>query len=243
MPEYSDRSNVDLKIVALLLALAAAVFHVVLAANGKGISRDQHLGTAVTYARGNIDLLRPVIIGANANDAPTPLEFPIWQALTAVVMKMFGPWYGWGNVVSLLFQFASVWPVYHLASALLSNRAAWWAAAFYLGQPITFLLGGQASADGAAASFAVWFLYCGWRVVTSGWKWWPAAAVFGALSAPTKVPFLLVAVLSLFFWLLYMHRGSAAAWAKVVSLGATCTAVFLIWNSHINRCYAMAELP
>src|SRR5688572_21917095 len=86
----------DLKLVVVIFTLAVVCFHIALALRGREISRDQHLGTAVLYAQGKIDLLHPVILGMNTTGTPTPMEFPIWQATTALFMKIFGVWFGWG---------------------------------------------------------------------------------------------------------------------------------------------------
>jgi hypothetical protein len=233
-----------LRIVVLLLAVAVITFHLVLALQDRGLARDQHLGTAVEYAQGEIDLLRPIILGHNANDAPTPLEFPIWQALTAVWMKIFGPWLGWGNVVSLLFHLSGLWPVFHLAKGLISQRAADWAMIFYLLQPMPFLWGGTAGVDSMAASLALWFVYCGWRMIeTPAWFWWLAACVVGLLSATTKAPFFMVAGLTLFFWVLRDHRKSPRTWLKLIFAGALGVAAFVLWNHHAELCYQAAEMP
>jgi len=91
----------------IILALSAAAgivfFHLACAWFGFSQYRDQHLGTALVYARDGIDLLRPVIVGFNANNAPTPLEFPLWQSAASLPLRWFGGWLGWANIVSLLF--------------------------------------------------------------------------------------------------------------------------------------------
>ena len=99
MPERPD-NRLLIAAAALCFALVAA-FHLLSAKAGHPHYRDQHIGTALEYAKGRIDLLRPVVVGFNAADTPTPLELPVWQALAAVVFKMIGPWWGWANVVSL----------------------------------------------------------------------------------------------------------------------------------------------
>ena len=95
-PRFSPSSTV---IVAALLGVLA--LHLTLVFRGTGLLRSQHLGTALLYANGSIDVMHPVIVGFNAAGTPTPLEFPLWQAATGALMKFFGPWWGWGNVVSL----------------------------------------------------------------------------------------------------------------------------------------------
>src|SRR5271166_3722000 len=108
------RSNKDLIFPVLFFAAGLVFFEIWMATTNHDNSRDQHLGGAVAYAKGHIDLLRPMLLGFNANGTPTPLEFPIWQALTSIFMKCFGIWYGWGNLVSLAFLFSSLWALFDL---------------------------------------------------------------------------------------------------------------------------------
>lgn len=234
----------DLKLLLGLAILAVLAFHLGLAFSGRGIGRDQHLGTAILYAKNGIDLLHPVIVGANANGAPTPLEFPLWQAVTGLLMKLFGSWYGWGNVVSLIFHLSSLWPVFHLARRLFSERCAWWALVLYSFQPLTFLYGGYASTDGMSAYLAIWFIYLVAEMLeTKSWRWWAAATVVGSLSATTKAPFFFVMGLTAFFWLLQGHRNSGKAWLQLSTVGAISVLAFVAWNQHCNRCYAAGEMP
>jgi hypothetical protein len=220
------------------------LFHLVAAYRGIGISRDQHLGTAVAYARSEIDLLRPIIIGANVNGAPTPLEFPLWQALTAMLMKAFGLWLGWGNVTSLFFHLATLWPIFQLAKRMFSARAGWWAMIFFAVQPLSFVWGGMASADAMSAALAVWFVYLACRMMQSGHPgWWCASLLVGCLSSTTKAPFFLVAGLTTFLWLLKEHRRASRAWLQLTSVGMISVVAFWIWNHHANNCYEQAELP
>lgn len=234
----------DLKLVVLILLLGTIVFHLGLAWKGRGLGRDQHLGTAVEYAKHQIDLLRPIILGANANDTPTPLEFPLWQAITALLMKIFGRWYGWGNVTSLVFHISTLCPLFFLGQRMFSTRVAWWAVTLFLAQPLAFMWGGMASVDGMSATFAIWFVFLSWRMMsTARWSWWPATAIAGCLSATTKAPFFMVAGLTTFFWLLYEHRRSRTAWLQLSSTGAISLAAFVWWNHHANTFYEIAELP
>lgn len=52
---------------ALFLLAALWAYALGWALSGYPIYRDQHIGTAIEYAHNGIDLLRPVIVGFNAN--------------------------------------------------------------------------------------------------------------------------------------------------------------------------------
>jgi hypothetical protein len=235
--------NRDLTVLAVLLALGIVVFELWMATTDHDNSRSQHLGGAVAYAKGHIDLLRPMLLGFNANGSPTPLEFPIWQALTAVLMKCFGIWYGWGNVVSLLFYFSSIAALFSLCRRLNSDRAAWWAVVFTLLQPLTILAGGRAGGDSTAWGFAMWFIYFSYRMINDGGLWWPAAILTGCLSAITKAPFFMAAGLTAFFWLWLRQKSSIRAWLFLSSAGIISVLACLAWNFHCQKIYAEAEFP
>ena len=236
--------NGDLIFLVVFFSACLAALQLAMAASGHGLMRVQHLATAVEYARGHINLMRPVIPGFNANGTPTPLDFPIWQGITAALMKAFGVWYGWGNVVSLVFLFSSLWPLFDLTRRLYSKRAAWWTLFFSLTQPITILIAGEAGGDGTAWAFALWFVYCAFRMMDGGgWRWWPAAALAGCLSATTKAPFFMTAGLAAFLWLLRDYRRSRPAWIGLAAAGAVSCAAFAAWSAYSHRVYAEAEFP
>ncbi len=238
------RNNKDLIFLALLFGAGLVFFELWMATTNHDNSRDQHLGGAVAYAKGRIDLLRPMLPGFNANGTPTPLEFPIWQALTAIFMKCLGIWYGWGNVVSLAFFFSSLWVLFDLCRRMGSARTGWWAILFSLVQPLSIICGGQAGGDSTAWAFAMWFIYFSHRMMSEGkWRWWPWAVAAGGLSAATKAPFFMTAGLTAFFWLWLRHRASRRAWVLLISAGAMATLFFLAWNFHCHRVYAEAEFP
>lgn len=238
------KDNRDLVYITAVLSLGIIFFQLWMATTEHDNSRDQHLGGAVAYAKSHIDLLRPMLLGFNANGAPTPLEFPIWQALTAIFMKAFGIWYGWGNVVSLLFLFSSLWVLFNLCQQTGSPRVAWWAVVFSLVQPLNLIIGGQAGGDSTAWAFAMWFIYFSHRMMMEGrWRWWWLAVAAGGLSATTKAPFFMAAGLTTFFWLLLRHRHSVQAWIFLSSAGAISAVLLMAWNFHCHKVYAEAEFP
>jgi hypothetical protein len=235
----------DLQLAVVLFGIALIAFHLSFAATGHCIMRDQHMNTAVQYAKGRIDLLHPMVPGVNANSVPTILELPIWQAATALLMKTFGSrWYGWGNVVSLLFLCSSFWPLIALARKLVSPRAAWWAALFYVTQPLTFLWGGMAEVSGAAAAFSLWFCYLAVQSFDSkNGLWSLAAGAAGILAALTKAPFFMAAGLMALFYVLREHRKSPEAWLKLSLVGFVSCLAFVLWTRHANHYAEMAEFP
>ncbi len=235
----------DLRILLALIVGAAFALHLGSAAAGHSFYRDIHLGTALEYAKGSVDLFSPVIVGFNANGMPTPQELPLWQALAGLVMKIGGGWFGWANLVSLLIFCSSLWPVFRLARRFLrDDRAAWWVVVFFASQPLIVVHAGLASTDILCLAFAVWFLDCATSALDSGAaRSWIAAAVTGALCAVSKAPFFLAAGLALFLLLVVEHRRSSSRWAGLAGVGIFGAAAFGLWTRHADSCLAAAEFP
>lgn len=226
------------------MGLGIVAFHLTYAAAGFSLYRDQHLGTAIIYAREGIDLLRPIIIGFNANSAATPQEFPVWQAAASLPLRWFGEWFGWANLVSLMLFATSLYPVFKLGEALGGKNVAWWAVALLLAQPLIWVQAGQAGTDGLSFAAAVWFFYCGYRVLSEGRWWWTAAtAVTGALAATQKLPFMMAAGIGLGLLLLLRHRRELTAWIALAVSAIFSAAVFVLWTRHTDACLALAEFP
>ena len=210
------------------MGLGIVAFHLAYAAAGFSHYRDQHLGAALVYAREGIDLLRPMIIGFNANAAPTPQEFPLWQAAASLPMRWFGEWFGWANIVSLLFFATALFPIFKLGEALGDRNTGWWTLALLLTQPLIWVHAGQAGTDGLSFAIATWFFYCGYCAMVKGRWWWTiATAVTGALAATQKLPFMLAAGIGLGLLLLLRHRKESSAWIAMVVSGLFTAIVLL----------------
>jgi hypothetical protein len=228
----------------LVVLLTCIVFHLGLARQGYPCYRDQHVGTALEYAKGRIDVLNPIIIGFNASNTPTPLELPIWQTMTALLFKAFGTWFGWANVTSFLFGLGTLWPLYDLARAYSGPRAAWWALLFYVSQPLVFYYNGRGATDGSCLTFALWFLYSADLLLRTGHTRWLLPTVFfGSLSAVTKAPFFFCVGLTSFFLLLLHGRRDVKRWGLLLISGALPLGVFAWWTAHTNAVLAAAEFP
>jgi hypothetical protein len=126
---------------------------------GFPIYRDQHLGTAIKYANEGVDLLRTVIIGFNATGTGTPQEFPVWQALAGLALRLMGGWWEAATIVSLLLFSLSL-PFFGKAAKEDSDaKTAWIALLFLLSQPLVFHLAGGAQTGGLSLGLLFFFFY------------------------------------------------------------------------------------
>jgi hypothetical protein len=204
-----------------------------------------YIGTALEYAHDGVDLLRPQIVGFNATETPIAQEFPLWQALTALIFRVTDShWYGWGNLVSLALFFTGVWPFLQLATHYAGARAGWWATVFFLAQPLHVLIAGMAGPDGMALTLTLWFLYFADRLIRKRkWYHWVFAVITGSLLAVTKAPFFFTAGLVSVAFLFLNGWRNLINWGLLASTGALAAAAFYLWTSHANQLAAQAEFP
>ena len=244
MQDERNQSSGLAPLIAVLFGLIVA-FHLGNALTGKSLIRASHLSTALEYAHGHINLLRPVIAGFNANGTPTAQELPLWQAAVALVFKATGStWYGWANVVSLLFFATLLWPFFQLARQYVGERPAWWALAFFLAQPLTVVLAGKAATDGFCLAVTIWFLFFADGMIRGGgWRWWLPTAVFACLSAVSKVPFFMVAGLVSVVLLLLNNIRAWRPWCLLIAAGVAAMGVFVVWSRYCDFLSAQAEYP
>lgn len=88
----------------------------------------------------------------------------------------------------------------------------------------------------------MWFVFFGERLLRTGQIGWAIpAALFGALSAVTKVPFFFCAGLALFFMLVVQHRKSLRRWVLLAAVGLFAAGVFGAWTHYTNKVAAQAE--
>lgn len=220
-------------------------FHLGSALAGKSLFRATHLGTALEYAHGSINLLRPVMVGFNATGSPTAQEFPLWQAAAATAFKATGStWYGWANVVSLLFFATALWPFFQLARQYVGERAAWWSLVFFLAEPLIVMNAGEAATDGFCLVLTIWFLFFADKMIRSGKAvWWLPTAFFAGLSAVSKLPFFMAAGLGSVAILLVNGIRAWRSWGLLAAAGIFGAGAFLAWTHYTDSLAARAEYP
>ncbi len=229
---------------AAFFYLLIAIFHLASANAGYSYYRDIHVGAALEYAKGHIDILRPVIVGFNATGTPTPQELPIWQALAGAVFKGFGMWFGWANLLSLLLFATGLWPLYHLAKQYMGERGACWSLIFFLAQPLLIMMSGQASPDGLSLALSIWFLYFAVKLIRTGATvWLLPSIVVGALCAVTKLPLFMATGLTSFLLLLLHAPRNGKLWALLIATGTASGVLFMGWTRYTDSCLTLAEFP
>ena len=231
-------------LVAFLFALIV-LFHLGNALKGQSFYRALHLGTALEYSRGSVNLLKPVVVGFNATGTPTAQELPVWQAAVGCVFKaLHSEWFGWANLVSLFFFTTCLWPFFQLARHYIGDRAAWWSLAFFLAQPLIVVWSGLASTDSFSLVVTVWFLFFADRMIRTGnLSWWLPAAFFATLSAVSKLPFFVDAGLCSAFLLIAQNPRDLRRIVLLGSVGLVAAGLFFGWTHYADSLSAQAVYP
>jgi hypothetical protein len=240
-----NSETIRVKALTAVLFCCIVAFHLLCAVSGKPLFRAVHLGTALEYAHGPINILRPIVVGYDANDAPMAQELPLWQAAVGGLLKLAGSnWYGWANVVSLISFGFGLWPYFQLARRYAGEREAWWALAFFLAEPVVVFAAGLGSTDGFCLTLTLWFLYFADQMIrTGGVRWWVAATVFASLSAVSKLPFFMTAGLCSVAMLIVAGVKSWRPWLLLIAAGSIAAIVFAVWTWYTNKLLGAVEYP
>jgi 4-amino-4-deoxy-L-arabinose transferase-like glycosyltransferase len=234
----------DLALILSFFVGLVILFHVGTALRGHGQFRDLHLGTALHYAQTKIDLADTIIVGFNATGTPTIQELPVWQMAAGLAFKLLGPWWGWANIVALGLFLPCLFPLFQIARMCLDERRAWWVLIFFLAEPLVFINAGAAATDGFCLAAAIWFLYCGVKLVREpGLKWLALACALGSLTAVSKLPFFMAAGLALFFLTLWQSGFDIKRLGFLAVAGGVSGMVFLLWTHYTDSLQANAVFP
>ena len=223
-------------IAAVALAMLALLWLYAIgwALLGYPIYRDQHIGAALEYASNGIDVLRPVIVGFNANGTGTPQELPLWQAAASVGLNLFGEWWGGATLASLLLFTIFLPSLYQTAKWEMDSSFAWFVVALLLAQPIVFHLAGGAQTDGFSLALLLGFVWSTeWLRRETGALSWVACALLASLLAVTKFPFLMAGGFAAALMLIW-QRASLKSWLLLACAALAAAAVFLPWNAWCN---------
>lgn len=194
---------------------------------------------SLDFARRGIDLLHPAV-GWLGHHRTLIFEFPLAEAMSAVLDRAFGATPMWDRVVSLTFFIVSAAYLRGFVGRIASARAARLATLAYLALPLGQFYSRAAHVDFVAIAAAHGVLYHGARTLERpAWGQWTAAAAWGVVGALVKAPYLVpVAGVLLVAW-------SAVPSALGATLGGLAAAVtlasFIAWRHHTDA--VNAALP
>lgn len=167
------------------------------------------------------------------------LEFPLPEAITAVLYKLFGPDLVWARLVTLLFFLGAVRYWYLIIRLLTGAELARIATVIYLFLPLGLFYSRAIHIDFCAVFFAHMMLYhylVGIRDMSSRQLFLGSfAAGFGFL---VKAPYVFYLALPLLLWI--THHGRWAYVLRRVWVFLFPIGVFYLWQRHVQAVNAAA---
>jgi len=193
---------------------------------------------SLEFVRHGIDLLHPAVCWLGGHRTLI-FEFPLPEAMSAGLQKLFGVGEHWDRIVALAFFLAATFFLHRFLDLAAGRRTAWLATLAWLALPLGQFYSRAAHVDFAATAGAHALLYHGARAARGGgWAHAGGAALGGALAAMIKAPYLLPVLGPLALVAL-----SATGIAPLLSLGAALLVTviaFKLWRGHVDAVNARA---
>ncbi len=218
----------------VLLALAVRCYHITSPLDdAHSFRQTQTAGLIRDYYRDGIDLLYPRMITLG-DPGYVVLEFPVYQAVAAVLYKVFSPDVIWARLLSICFGLLSIVFVYRIARKFLDERPSIFAAFFYAFMPLDIFFQRVPIPDPLAIMLSLMML----DFLIEGIKGNTGRLVFGILAAALGIVIKSPIVAPLYLPLLYVawrqKEDRPAAMARFfISLGIPLAAL-AVWQYHAN---------
>ena len=183
------------------------------------------------YHRG-FDLLHPAVCWLGAHRTIL-LNFPLSEAITAVLYHLFGPSPFWDRIVALGFFLISAAYVRGIAGRLAGKRVSALATLAYLALPLGQYFSRVPHIEFSVLAAVDGTLYHAIRACTERRASQTAAATLWAtIAAVIKGPYL--GTLAIPLLLLLLARPALATFARLATMLGVAIAGFLVWRHHVD---------
>ena len=190
------------------------------------------------FARHGIDLMHPTVAWLGAHRHMI-YEFPLPEAIAAVIHRAFGFDPMWDRLVALAFFLLGLVWLHRLTREFTDEATARFTTFAYLLLPLSQFYSRAATIDFCAQAFAMGFLYHGVLAMRGRSRWHVVlAGIFGVAGSWLKVPYL-VPVMFPFLLAVFTAKHDDARVRAVVILLATGLG-FAWWRAQMNALNAAA---
>jgi hypothetical protein len=187
---------------------------------------------SLDFLRRGIDLFHPSVCWLGAHRTLI-FEFPLPEAMSAMLYRAFGPDPFWDRLVALGFFVVSAAYLRAFTGLIVERRVSWLVTLAYLAFPLGQFYSRAAHVDFAALAFAHGFLYHAAVAVRGGSLGHAGlAAASGALAAMIKAPYLVPVLgpLALVVWDRRGPRSIALSGGALLAAGVA----FVAWRRHVD---------
>jgi hypothetical protein len=210
------------------------------------------LSTIEAFHRDGIDLFHPRAIH-QGYPGVLVLEFPLFQAVAAMVYDLFGAHIEWVRLLNILFGAGALWLVWRIARHLLDETTALFAACVYWLSPLNILYQRSTLADPFAVLISLVSFHClalllirdKESVPANPRKDWMRFGVFAAttvLAALLKALYLWPAFLLLAWGVVRSRRKFDVRVAGAAGVFGVAGILFLLWNHYATSVNALSPI-
>lgn len=193
---------------------------------------------SLEMARHGVDLLHPVVCWLGGHRILI-FEFPLPEAMSALLQRGFGGGVVWDRVVDLAFYVVATVYLHLFVRLAAGARVAWVATIAWLAFPLGQFYSRAAHVDFAATAGAHALLFHGARTARGGGGGHAAGAtVAGVLAALIKAPYL-IPLLGPLALVALSAAGPMALGGLAAALAVTAVA-FKLWRRHVDAVNAQA---
>lgn len=197
---------------------------------------------ARNFIKDGFNLLYPQsdsLFALNQYNLPNPNryfinEFPLYNAIVALVYRFFGVSHVYGRIVSIAFATLGALALYALTRRLTTPKIALLALALYQFNPYNIYYSRVVMPDPAYVAFSIFALYFCVRWVASG------RFVHGVLMATTFAlatlvkPYAIFLLIPLLYWILRHPTPHTRSFSKLFFFGALSLTPLLLWRYHVT---------
>ena len=193
---------------------------------------------SIEFARHGIDLLHPAVCWLGAHRILI-FEFPLPEAMSALLQRAFGPGVVWDRIVDLAFFVVATVYLHAFVRLIAGARPAWIATLAWLAFPLGQFYSRAAHVDFAAIAGAHALLFHATRTARGGgWGHAAGALAGGVLAALVKAPYLLPLIGPLA--LVGLSVTGPMAFGALAVAGVVTIAAFELWRRHVDATNALA---
>lgn len=183
--------------------------------------------------KGEGDIFHPQVAWMGGHKQ-TILEFPLHEAITAVLYRIFWPGHVWARLVTLLFFLGSAVYLFRIIRLVSSTDHARMACLIYLAMPLGLFYSRALHVDFTAVCLAHGMLYH-WMMAVRTQKQlhWLLGFLFATLAFPVKAPYAFYLALPLLAWIL--HEKKFMYTLRNLHWTLTPLLLFGLWQWHVER--------
>lgn len=196
---------------------------------------------ARNFVKDNFNLLYPQsdsLFALNEYQLPNPNryfinEFPIYNAIVAVVYRLFGINHVYARVVSIVFATLGALALYALTRSLLGRGTALLALAFYQFNPYNIYYSRVVMPDPAFAAFSIISLYFAHLWLQSGKLRYGILMSLSFALATLLKPYAVFMLIPLFYWWWRHPSHATRNLQTLLLLGFLAATPLLLWRYHV----------